>query len=83
MVSDGTAASDEHASAVTDDADARRAAEPADVATDEVVAPAHAAPADAEPDPWASPEAASLEYTSTAAPVGLPTMRRRSWRHRS
>ena len=69
VVSDGTAASDEHTSAVTDDADARRAAEPADAATDEVVAPATAAPADAEPDPWASPEAASLEYTSTAAPV--------------
>ncbi|KAF2412246.1 hypothetical protein B1729_15995, partial [Microbacterium sp. B35-04] len=69
VVSDQTAASDEHTPVVTDEAAARRAAEPADVATDEVVAPATAAPADPEPDPWASPEAASLEYTSTAAPV--------------
>jgi hypothetical protein len=69
VVSDGTAVSDDNASTVTDEAAARRTAEPAEVARDEVVAPATATPTDPEPDPWASPEAASLEYSSTAAPV--------------
>jgi hypothetical protein len=69
VVSEGSAVSDDTASTVTDAAAARRTAEPAEVASDEVVAPATAAPTDPEPDPWASPEAASLEYTSTPAPV--------------
>jgi hypothetical protein len=54
-------ASDASAPAVAD--------EPAVAPADEAVAPAPATPADAEPDPWASPEAASLDYSSTAAPV--------------
>ena len=68
VVADQTAAPDGHTSDVTDGGAAPRTAERADVATDEV-APETAPPADPEPDPWASPEAASLEYTPTSTPV--------------
>ncbi|MFK4837312.1 ABC transporter [Microbacterium sp. ZW T2_14] len=60
------AAADEPADRAAAD---RSTAERADVAADEIVTPVTAAPAEAEPDPWASPEAASLDYTSAAAPV--------------